>query len=339
MGAGGLILLVAALVLAQTRIIPEKSIVSLTPLPANARAFTYFTQERLHAYSGHNFDLIPDFTDFLNTMEQQAVNSEGNSSEQVVQQLLRFVNDDYVHFDKYIIRTRENYWKIAKTHGYTIDTIVGCNPHLEKIACYIGQKILLPNRGGCLHEVKPGETLYKIALDYRVDAAAILQANHVDLDWGVVPGMWLFIPGAKPLYLSQGMHKQYAKRALFRSPLSGRYTSFVGSRIHPVLGFSKYHNGVDIACQFRSWVGASAPGVVIAAGWGGAIGKHVKIDHQNGYITMYGHLDVIYVKVGQKVRGGQLIARSGSTGRSTGPHLHYTIWDHGVIKNPMDYLW
>jgi murein DD-endopeptidase MepM/ murein hydrolase activator NlpD len=54
---------------------------------------------------------------------------------------------------------------------------------------------------------------------------------------------------------------------------------------------------------------------------------------------MYGHLSVVYVHVGQKVKGGQLIARSGSTGRSTGPHLHFTIWENGVVKNPMDFLW
>ncbi len=341
MAAGGFLLLATVLVVAQTRATPEKTSVATPVLSAttHASSFTYFTQERLQTYTGYDFDLYPDLTDFLDILEQQSVDAADDAATTVVQQLLQFVNPEYVQFEEYVIRTRENYWMIAKRRGYTIDTIVGCNPHLEKIVCYTGQKILLPSRGGCLHQVKPGESLHKIALDYRVDAAAIQAANVINLDLGVVPGMWLFVPGAKPLYLSQGMHKQYSKRSLFRSPLSGRYTSFVGKRIHPVLGFTKSHNGVDIACKMRSWVGASASGVVIAAGWGGAIGKHVKIDHQNGYVTMYGHLDAVYVKVGQRVRGGQLIARSGNTGRSTGPHLHYTIWEHGVIKNPMDFLW
>jgi LysM repeat protein len=337
----GSILLVAALVLAQPHISLEKPssplVADLTPgIQSHA---VCFPEERLQGYAGRNFDFRPSLSEFLNTLEKQALPGDGGTSATVVEQLTRFINKSFVHFDEYPIHKRENYWLIAKARGYTIDTIVGCNPQLEKIVCQIGQKILIPSRGGCLHQVKAGESIFQIALDYRVRAEDILQANRVDPDWGLVPGMWLFIPGAKPLYLSEGMHKQYSKRALFRSPLSGRYTSFVGVRIHPVLGFSKYHNGVDIACHEGSWVGAAASGVVTVAGWGGAIGQYIKVDHQNGYITMYGHLSVIYVHVGQKVKGGQLIARSGSTGRSTGPHLHFTIWENGVVKNPMDFLW
>jgi len=338
---GGSILLIAALVLAQTHMLPQKPVATLVPdLTPGIHAHTvYFTAERLQGYAGQNFDFRPNLSEFLNVLEQQALPKDGNASAVVVEQLTRFVNKEFVTFEEYPIHKRENYWIIAKAHGFTIDTIVGCNPHLEKIVCQVGQKILIPSRGGCLHQVKPGESIFQVALDYRVPVDDILHANLVDPDWGLVPGMWIFVPGAKPLYLSQGMHKQYSKRALFRSPLSGRYSSFVGVRIHPVLGFSKYHNGVDIACHQGSWVGAAASGVVTVAGEGGAIGNYIKIDHQNGYVTMYGHLSAIYVHVGQKIKGGQLIARSGSTGRSTGPHLHFTIWENGVVKNPMDFLW
>jgi LysM repeat protein len=339
--AGGSVLLMAVLGLAQPRVVLEKSTPALVPnlTPGIRTHAVCFPEDRLRGYAGLNFDFRPNLSEFLNTLEQQALPGDGGTSAAVVEQLTAFTNKDFVHFDEYPIHKRENYWIIAKAHGFTIDTIVGCNPHLEKIVCQVGQKILIPSRGGCLHQVKNSESIYQIALDYRVAVADILQANHVDPDWGLVPGMWIFIPGAKPLYLSEGMHKQYSKRALFRSPLSGRYTSFVGVRIHPVLGFSKYHNGVDIACNQGSWVGAAASGVVTVAGWGGAIGQYIKVDHQNGYVTMYGHLSVVYVHVGQKVKGGQLIARSGSTGRSTGPHLHFTIWENGVVKNPMDFLW
>jgi len=78
---------------------------------------------------------------------------------------------------------------------------------------------------------------------------------------------------------------------------------------------------------------------VVSAGWGGAVGKYIKIDHHNGFMTLYGHLDAIYVRSGQRVNSGQLIARSGNTGRVTGPHLHFTIWKNGRVVNPMDYLW
>jgi len=341
-GISGMVCTLAtALVLAQTGFSPLKSVLS----PVADHFFEQpsadgFAAERLNAYSGHGFDLRPDLMEFLNSFGEKLNSAESAAAlTEIEQQLSAFTDPEIVTFSEYTIRRGDNYWKLAKDCGFTIDTIVGCNPHLEKIVCYVGQKILLPSRGGCLHRVRPGEDLTTIALDYRVDRAAIEKTNRLSREWGILPGMWLFIPGAKPLYLSQGMHKQYSRRALFRSPLTGRYSSFFGRRIHPVLGFSKFHTGIDIACKHGSWVGAAAPGTVIAAGWGGAIGKYIKIDHHNGYQTIYGHLSQIYVRQGQQVSGGKLIARSGSTGRSTGPHLHFTIYDHGAAKNPMEYLW
>ena len=340
--SSGMVALAIVLVLVHSAFSPAKMAVStpVTPaLPEPQIPSTLFRQERLQTFSGYDFTLFPTLNELLNLWEQQAQPAAEPSAPDVVRHLTEFVNLEFVHFDEYVIRQRDNYWKVAKDHGYTIDTIVGCNPHLEKVVCHVGQRILLPTRGGCLHQVRAGEDLFTIALDYRVPEESIEQANRLSPEWGIVPGMWIFIPGAKPLYLSQGMHQQYSKRSLFRSPLSGRYTSFVGMRIHPVLGFSKYHNGVDIACKPGSWVGAAAGGTVLVAGWGGAIGQYVKINHHNGYMTMYGHLSAIYVHVGQNVKGGQLIARSGSTGRVTGPHLHFTIWENGVVKDPMDFLW
>lgn len=300
-----------------------------------------FTLERLDAFSGTDFGLYPDLVDFLDVMESGARDEkrEAGELERLLPAYTRFVNPAVVQFGIHTIAQGENYWQIAKQRGYTIDTIVGCNPHLKQVVCYRGQQILLPSQGGSLHQVKPGETLDTVALDYGVLPETISGANVIRSDWDVLPGMWLFIPGAKPRYLSEGMLQQYSKRALFRSPLAGRYTSFVGLRIHPVLGFSKFHNGVDIACPHNTWVGAAAEGTVVASGWGGAVGKYIKLDHHNGYQTLYGHLDKLYVRTGQSVRRGQLIGRSGSTGRVTGPHLHFTIWERGRIKDPMDYLW
>lgn len=301
----------------------------------------FFAPERLEAFSGHGFNLRPNLAHFLDKLEEslRVSHPEITLSSRRFRDYQRFINTNYVTLREYIIKSGDNFWKIGKKQGYTVDTIVGCNPHMEKIVCYTRQRILLPSRGGSLHMVKSGETLSGIALDYAVEASVILAANHINREWGVIPGMWLFISGAKPRYLDASMRQLYSKRALFRSPLCGRYTSFVGNRIHPVLGFSKFHNGIDIACPMRTWVGASAAGTVVTAGWGGAIGKYIKIDHHNGYMTMYGHLSKINVRKGRKVRRGQLIARSGSTGRVTGPHLHYTIWKNGRVVDPMDYLW
>ncbi len=336
----GLVVSLGALALASTIVKPM--VPPLYPEGGAVAALpSVFTLERLEAYSGSGFNLHPDLVEFLDAMESglHGARPEATELERLLPAYTRFVNPAVVQFGIHTIAQGENYWQIAKQRGYTIDTIVGCNPHLRQVVCYQGQQILLPSQGGSLHQVKPGETLDTVALDYAVSPESISGANIIRSDWDLLPGMWLFVPGAKPRYLSESMHQQYSKRALFRSPLAGRYTSFVGVRIHPVLGFSKFHNGVDIACPHNTWVGASAEGTVIAAGWGGAVGKYIKIDHHNGYQTLYGHLEKIHVRTGQSVRRGQLIGRSGATGRVTGPHLHYTIWERGQVKDPMDYLW
>lgn len=332
--ASGCILAVA-MVLAQTAFLPGHAPCQAPAASAvSAPVPDAFGSERLKAFSGLAFDLLPDLDALLDSWKPASAENNGA----VPTAVLAFINPEFVTFTEYTIARGDNYWKVAKQFGYTIDTIVGCNPQLERVACYNGQRILLPSRGGCLHQVDYGEDLAAIALDYRVDPEAVVQANCIDEAWGLVPGMWLFIPGAKPLHLNQGMHQQYTTWSFFRSPLCGRYTSFVGNRIHPILGFSKFHNGVDIACKLNSWVGASAAGTVVAAGWGDAVGKYIKVDHHNGFQSLYGHLNAIYVHTGQKVKSGQLIGRSGNTGRSTGPHLHFTIWENGRVKDPMKYL-
>lgn len=342
-GLGVLVcVLAAALVPAQSGLTP-----SLTAAPALVSREASpspqpFSAERLAAFSGTDFELLPDLNALVDEFSRRlpvkaAVAAPAPAMDPAA--LIAGVDPEFVTFTRYRIQRGDNFWKLAKGLGYTIDTIVGCNPFLSQVSCRSGQEVLLPSRGGCLHQVGPLDTLQTLALDYRVETSAIAAANRIRPELGLVPGQWLFIPGAKPLQLSEGMHAQYSKRALFRSPLTGRYSSFVGNRLHPVLGFSRFHNGVDIACRHGSWVGAAAPGVVVAAGWGGGLGKYIKIDHQNGYITVYGHLSAIYVRVGKRVNGGQLIARSGSTGLSTGPHLHFTIYENGKVRDPMDFLW
>ncbi len=324
-----------------TAMVQPAGIVTAPSLSQVESARHYFAPERLQAFSGNDFNLIPDLVDFLDQLENslRMAAPEASELEDLYAEYTRFTNPNFVTFDIYTIQRGDNYWKIAKQHGYTIDSIVGCNPHLGKVVCYVRQRVLLPSRGGSLHLVRAEETLTSIALDYAVTKEIILEANLIDPQWGVIPGMWLFISGAKPRYLSEDMQKQYNQRALFRSPLAGRYSSFFGNRIHPVLGFSKFHNGVDIACPMNTWVGAAAAGKVIAAGKGGAIGTYIKIDHGNGYKTLYGHLNKIHVSRGRQVSRGQLIGRAGATGRVTGPHLHFTIYKNGRVVNPMDYLW
>ncbi len=123
------------------------------------------------------------------------------------------------------------------------------------------------------------------------------------------------------------------------SPVEDGYISSpYGWRIHPRTGKRAFHRGVDIAAWPGTPVRATADGVVSFAGWSGGSGKLVVIQHGFGFTTCYAHNKKIVVKVGQTVKRGQIIAYVGSTGNTTGPHVHYEVWIDGKAVNPYKYL-
>jgi murein DD-endopeptidase MepM/ murein hydrolase activator NlpD len=125
------------------------------------------------------------------------------------------------------------------------------------------------------------------------------------------------------------------KEFLLRTPIDGaRITSGFGLRIHPILGFTKMHTGIDFGAPVGTPVYAAGDGSVEEVRWLGGYGRWIKLKHSGGWETGYGHLSAWAVKPGQPVRQGQIIAYSGSSGESTGPHLHYEVIDRGVKINP-----
>ena len=115
-------------------------------------------------------------------------------------------------------------------------------------------------------------------------------------------------------------------------------TSGFGARVDPFTGRYAFHPGIDFAGPWGSVVHATAPGTVVAAGYRGGYGNMVEIDHGYGIHTRYGHLSAITVQVGAKVGKGGNVGRVGSTGRSTGPHVHYEVWYDDVVKNPNNFI-
>jgi len=115
-------------------------------------------------------------------------------------------------------------------------------------------------------------------------------------------------------------------------------TSPFGWRIHPVFGSQRFHSGIDIGADYGDAVVAADGGVVIFADWMGGYGKAVIIEHGNGVSTLYAHNSGLLVSEGQRVRKGEIVSRVGSTGYSTGPHLHFEVRQDGTPVNPMGYL-
>ena len=124
-----------------------------------------------------------------------------------------------------------------------------------------------------------------------------------------------------------------------RWPVRGRVNSEYGKRTSPWGGATEHHAGLDISTPTGTPVVCPAPGKVLLAGGGGDYGRHVIVEHANGVRSLYGHLSKVEVKAGQRVEKGEILGLTGSTGRSTGPHLHYELRVAGQTVNPRKFLW
>ncbi len=119
------------------------------------------------------------------------------------------------------------------------------------------------------------------------------------------------------------------------SPVAGRITSGFGMRHHPILRFARFHSGIDFGAAWGSPVVAAAEGQVLGAGWSGGYGRQVRVAHGSGIVTTYSHMSAIAAAPGETVRQGQVLGYVGSTGLSTGPHLHFEVLMNGRAVDPM----
>ena len=126
-----------------------------------------------------------------------------------------------------------------------------------------------------------------------------------------------------------------AESSGFLMPAQGPVTSYFGYRYHPILHFTRFHAGIDIGAGWGSPIVAAADGQVAAAGWAGGYGREVQIAHGGGVVSLYGHMSEIVAQPGSFVRAGQVIGYVGSSGLSTGPHVHFEVRENGTPVNPM----
>ena len=118
-------------------------------------------------------------------------------------------------------------------------------------------------------------------------------------------------------------------------PVAGRITSGFGLRVHPILRFARMHRGIDFGAGYGAPIVAAADGQVTLSGWAGGYGRQVRISHGGGMVTSYSHMSRLVAEPGSYVRQGQLIGYVGSSGLSTGPHLHYEVYRNGTAVNPL----
>lgn len=206
-----------------------------------------------------------------------------------------------------------------------------------------------PRPAARFHEVQRGDNLTRVALRYGVSVPALVAANRLPDDRAIIRvGQRLALPSrhaSRPLPTPSGRLRHRAppnlvlavpdfgdRLPLFAWPAHGHVTSPFGRR------GSGWHQGVDIGGKPRRPVLASAGGIVVASAFEHLYGRVVKIEHANGFLTVYAHNDRNLVSVGERVLPGQTIALIGRTGRATAHHLHFEIRQRGLAYNPLYFL-
>lgn len=233
------------------------------------------------------------------------------------------------------VSTGETLWDIARKYNVTMDTIIVANQLTNIHRLRVGQVLQVPTRDGVLYTVRSGDSLWTISRRFKVNADAIAQENNLSDPSRLRLGQELFIPGMAAVEASryQLVGPDGQLRAAFLRPVSG---GWISSRFGQRWG--RLHAGVDIAVPTGTPVRAAADGVVKFAGNNGGYGLLVTIDHGENVETRYAHNSRIVVKKGQRVKAGQVIAYSGNTGNSTGPHLHFEIRLNGKPYDPLKYI-
>lgn len=238
----------------------------------------------------------------------------------------------------YVVQPGETVSVIADRFNISEETILAANDLAHVDLLREGQQLSILSVDGALHRVQRGESLWDIARMYRADLDEIVEVNEIADPSRVLPAQEIFVPGTQAASIGSTLRSNRVVGSdgrllkAFSWPVTGRISSRYGMR------WGSMHHGIDLAVVTGTAVRASAAGRVSFAGWNGGYGNLVVLDHGDRVETRYAHNSRLVVSAGQRVRRGDVIAYSGNTGRSTGPHVHFEIRRNGQSINPLSYL-
>ena len=275
----------------------------------------------------------------------------------------------------YVVVQGDSLWSISNSQNIELDTLVGSNAFKSSATLRPGAVLRIPNQDGIFYALKPGEKVESVCKRYGVEINKLREVNH-DLDLvALKPGDEVFLPGARPEALAEVQEEprklakdkeksapaekaaekklrreknvkvakkkeaplKSASRA-YRWPVMGRINSPFGWRRHPVTRRQDFHTGIDIKADRGTAIRAAREGRVAYSGWMGGYGKVLVVEHANGQSTLYAHCSELLAGQGASVSQGQNVARVGTTGRTTGPHLHFEVRSGNSPVNPLKYL-
>ena len=241
-----------------------------------------------------------------------------------------------VSYQTYTVRSGDTLGGITKRFGLTnLSTLIDVNGITSARSLHEGQKLRIPSVDGLMYTVAKGNSLAGLSAKFNVPLEDLLDVNDLASQTLTV-GQQLFIPGAK--MDAAKLHEVLGD--LFKIPITAAYriSSKFGWRPDPFTGVRSYHTGIDLACPEGTPIRAAMNGTVAFVGWSNVFGNYIIVNHPNGYQTLYGHLSASRVKKGQSVTQATVIGLVGSTGYSTGAHLHFTVYKNGRLVNPSSVL-
>ena len=225
----------------------------------------------------------------------------------------------------YTVQQGDTISAIAARYGMEMWPVLWTNELDADQTIRPGQELRIPPVPGAGRTVKEGDTLESIAKRFKVNPEVIVIANELQPGAPLVAGTYLFVPGGQ---LPIPERTPGLATGLLRWPARGWISAY----------YTTGHPGIDIAAAHGVPIYAADGGVVRSAGWNGGYGNQVVIDHRNGFVTTYSHLSRYFFGAGQLVAKGSMIGHNGSTGNSTGPHLHFEVIRNGYYVNPLNFL-
>ena len=241
-----------------------------------------------------------------------------------------------VEYQTYTVKSGDTISGIAIKFGLkNISTLISVNDIGNVRQLGAGQKLKIPSIDGIIYTVKSGDSLSSIAQANKIKLEVLLDVNELASET-LTAGQQLFLPGVgldqKTLQSRMG--------ELFILPISAsfRWSSSYGWRADPFTGVQSFHTGVDMACPEGTPILAAMSGKISDVGSNRTYGNYIIINHGNGYQTLYAHMSKTIAKKGQWVSQGTKIGLVGSTGYSTGPHLHFMVYKNGNRIDPMTVL-
>ena len=262
------------------------------------------------------------------------------SEKDYIELVRSYMRDPGVKISIHTISEHETIWSVCARFNTDVDTVIAANPFLTNLNLKKGMQIAIPHEKGVLFAFNDFTDVGRMS--DKLEYTGVVRGEYKPWILKLISNddiRFVFFKDKKPLLFNEKIEKLYAFHSLFQQPVPGRYTSLFGGRINPVFHSVGFHDGIDIQAPFGTPIKPARKGIVSYSDWRDGYGKTIMIMHEDGYITLYAHCSKLVAQRGDIVTKENVIAYVGSTGISTGPHLHFSIIHHGKYVNPMLLLW